>query len=122
MESHEKLEVEFTERIDFPFGPAYAVACNSGTAALHLAIEGLLLPKGSQVIVPEYTMVAVARARILVACTIWLSGAAGNSSSAVRCSSYRTEDTEPRSVLGSALASYPDTLSDTEPDSVLGAG
>tara|TARA_R110000824_G_scaffold172434_1_gene350277 strand:- start:12990 stop:14018 length:1029 start_codon:yes stop_codon:yes gene_type:complete len=62
MESHEKLEVEFTERIDFPFGPAYAVACNSGTAALHLAIEGLLLPKGSQVIVPEYTMVAVARA------------------------------------------------------------
>ena len=38
------------------------VACASGTAALHLALEALQLPPNSEVLVPEYTMVACARA------------------------------------------------------------
>lgn len=42
-----------------------AVVCSSGTAALHLALEALRLPAGSKVIVPDYTMVAVARAVVL---------------------------------------------------------
>jgi len=38
------------------------VACSSGTSALQLAIEALQLPKGSYVILPEFTMIACARA------------------------------------------------------------
>lgn len=38
------------------------VACSSGTAALHLALETLSLPPGTKVIVPNLTMVACARA------------------------------------------------------------
>ena len=38
------------------------VACSSGTAALHLALEALGLPRGSRVVVPDLTMVACARA------------------------------------------------------------
>jgi dTDP-4-amino-4,6-dideoxygalactose transaminase len=45
------------------------VGCNSGTAALHLAIEALRLPQGSQVIVPDYAMVACARAVSLAGLT-----------------------------------------------------
>lgn len=43
----------------------HTVACASGTAALHLALESLELPKGSRVIVPEFTMVACARAVVM---------------------------------------------------------
>ena len=43
-------------------GMKHMVACNSGTAALHLALESLELPSGSEVIVPDFTMVAVPRA------------------------------------------------------------
>lgn len=41
------------------------VACSSGTAALHLALEALLLPQGSSVVVPDFTMVACPRAVVL---------------------------------------------------------
>lgn len=53
------------ELLEREFSIGYNVACNSGTAALHLALEGLRLPKGSQVLVPEFTMVACARAVIM---------------------------------------------------------
>jgi dTDP-4-amino-4,6-dideoxygalactose transaminase len=36
------------------------VAVNTGTAALHLSLEALELPSNSEVIVPQYTMVATA--------------------------------------------------------------
>lgn len=42
-----------------------AVVCNSGTAALHLALESLNLPTKSEVVLPDFTMVACARAVIL---------------------------------------------------------
>lgn len=41
------------------------VGCSSGTAALHLALEAMRLPLGSEVIVPDYSMVACARAVVL---------------------------------------------------------
>jgi pyridoxal phosphate-dependent aminotransferase EpsN len=41
------------------------VVCSSGTAALHLALEALEIPKGSNIAIPDYTMVACARAASL---------------------------------------------------------
>jgi perosamine synthetase len=57
---HEKLEQEFGNYLDLP--PENMVACSSGTAALHLALEAFELPSRSEVIVPEFTMIACARA------------------------------------------------------------
>lgn len=61
MEPYEQLEREFRDYVEW----GYPVACNSGTAALHLALEALELPLGSQVLVPEFTMVACARAVVM---------------------------------------------------------
>lgn len=41
-------------------GSKYAVSCNSGTAALHLALLALGIGPGDEVIVPDFTMAAVA--------------------------------------------------------------
>lgn len=41
-------------------GTKYAVACNSGTSALHLAIKALGIGEGDEVIVTEFTMIASA--------------------------------------------------------------
>jgi len=58
MQLYEQLEKEFGswEKID------NVVVCSSGTTALHLALESLQLPLGSKVLVPDYTMIACARA------------------------------------------------------------
>lgn len=45
--------------------PANMVACSSGTAALHLAFEAMKFPAGAGVVVPDYSMVACARAVVL---------------------------------------------------------
>lgn len=58
MEPYEKLEQEFGKWIDNP----NVAVCSTGTAALHLAFESLGLPKCSQVIVPQFTFIACARA------------------------------------------------------------
>jgi perosamine synthetase len=58
---HELLETAFEEFTD----NRKVVACSSGTAALHLALETLDLPYGSEVILPDFTMVACARAVML---------------------------------------------------------
>lgn len=58
MESFERLETELQEWSGMP----HVVVCSSGTAALHLSLEVLDLPPGSEVIVPDMTMVACARA------------------------------------------------------------
>lgn len=42
--------------------PAGMVACSSGTAALHLALEAMQLPLGSEVVVPDFAMIACPRA------------------------------------------------------------
>ncbi len=58
MQAFEILEEEFGKWA----GVQNVVACSSGTSALHLALEALQLPLGSEVLVPEFTMVACARA------------------------------------------------------------
>lgn len=63
MQSYQRLEREFAawSRLD----PSGMVACSSGTAALHLALESLGLMQNCEVIVPDFTMVAVPRAVVL---------------------------------------------------------
>lgn len=60
MQAYERLEHEWARFNDLD--PLGMVACSSGTAALHLALEALQLPPQSKVIVPDFTMVACARA------------------------------------------------------------
>jgi dTDP-4-amino-4,6-dideoxygalactose transaminase len=66
MRAHERLEREFG---DWVHDGRHYVACSSGTAALHLALEALRLPPGSTVLVPDFTMVACARAVVLAGLT-----------------------------------------------------
>lgn len=65
MQPFELLEDEFAahlNRLGWAGSRSNVVACSSGTAALHLALEALHLPKGSSVVMPDLTMVACARA------------------------------------------------------------
>lgn len=63
MQPFERLEHEWAAFNGLD--PTGMVACSSGTAALHLALEALDLRNGWEVIVPDYSMVAVPRACIL---------------------------------------------------------
>ena len=56
MMEFETLENKFAGYV----GTKGCVAVNTGTAALHVALEALQLPKDSEVIVPQYTMIATA--------------------------------------------------------------
>lgn len=62
MQAYQQLE----QTIQHAWCPDHeVVACSSGTAALHLALEALQLPQGSEVIVPDLAMVALPRAVVL---------------------------------------------------------
>lgn len=63
MEPYQELEKKFGEwqGCDNP----NTVAVSSGTSALHVALESLELPLGSEVIMPDFTMVACARAVVM---------------------------------------------------------
>lgn len=50
---------EFEEAISAYIGVTHAVAVNSGTSSLHLAIKLLDLPAGAEVILPSFTFAAV---------------------------------------------------------------
>lgn len=54
--NYKKLEEEYAKYI----GTEYGIACNSGTAALHLALKAIGVGPGDEVIVPEFTMIACA--------------------------------------------------------------
>lgn len=58
METYQQLEEEFGQWA----GVANVVACASGTAALHLGLEALRLPPAAEVVIPDFGMVACARA------------------------------------------------------------
>lgn len=62
---YEELESRFNAWLGDGNPDSCMVACNSGTAALHLALEALQLPAGGEVLVPEFTMVACARAVVM---------------------------------------------------------
>jgi perosamine synthetase len=55
-----EFEAAVAEYLGVP--PERVVACSSGTAALHLAIEALGLPKGSRIACPSLTFIATANA------------------------------------------------------------
>lgn len=72
MEAYERLEQELAvwlNSLGYSCGRQNVVVCSSGTAALHLALEAFQLPLGSEVIVPDFTMVACARAVTLAGLT-----------------------------------------------------
>ncbi len=50
---------EFEEKFSAFCGVRYGVAATSGTAALHLALRALQIKEGDEVIIPDFTMVAV---------------------------------------------------------------
>jgi len=54
----EKFEQAFAKRI----GTKYAVAVNSGTSAIFIALKALGIKEGDEVIVPDFTMIATATA------------------------------------------------------------
>ena len=58
MEPYQELEIKYSEHLKVE----QSCVVNTGTAALHLALEALQLPKSTQVIVPEFTMYASALA------------------------------------------------------------
>lgn len=64
MEEYEKLEHAIGEWV----GNKNVVACSSGTAALHLALEALKPLQDTQVFQPEYSMIAVPRATVMAGC------------------------------------------------------
>lgn len=61
--------VEFERRFAEYVGVKHAVAVNSCTAALHLAMRGLNIAKGDEVIVPTFTFAATANAPIFCGAT-----------------------------------------------------
>lgn len=63
MEAHVRLEHELASWVGCQ--PEQVVACSSGTAALHLALEAFELPAGSGVVMPDYSMIACPRAASL---------------------------------------------------------
>ena len=63
------FEEDFAAAVDAPF----AVACNSGTAGLHLACLALGLGEGDSVVVPANTFVATANAVRYVGATVRLA-------------------------------------------------
>lgn len=58
--SRGKFLTEFEEKFAEAVGAKYAIAVNSGTSALFLALAALGLEKGDEVIVPAFTMISTA--------------------------------------------------------------
>ena len=54
MDSYKKLEIEYAKHLKVE----KCIAVNTGTAALHVALEALCLPENSKVIIPDFTMYA----------------------------------------------------------------
>ncbi len=67
MQAYEQLEIQWAEFNGLD--PAGMVCCSSGSAALHLSLEAFRLPHGSEVLVPDYTMIACPRAVVLAGLT-----------------------------------------------------
>lgn len=67
LQEYQLLEKEFAESLNL--SPENMVVCSSGTAALHLGLEVLELGEGSTVAVPDFAMVACARAVTLAGLT-----------------------------------------------------
>ena len=91
MQSYEKLEHEFASWLELD--PQCMVACNSGTAALHLAATALELPIRGQILIPEFTIVSCARAAALADLYPVFVDCADNLLMETACESYMTSKT-----------------------------
>ena len=60
---------EFAQIFSNAHGKKYGSACNSGTTALHLALAVCDVTAGDEVIIPDFTMIAVANATLLSGAT-----------------------------------------------------
>ena len=60
---------EFEHKVAEYVGVKYAVAVNSGTSALHVALAAHGIGKGDEVIVPSFTFIATANAPLFVGAT-----------------------------------------------------
>ena len=68
--AHEHLEIKFGRWMGYE--PEQMVACSSGTAALHLALEAMNY-RHKSILIPNYTMIACARAAVMAdAYPIWV--------------------------------------------------
>lgn len=67
MEAYERLEKEFAAWNGLD--AQGMVSCSTGTAALHLALEALQLPQASEILIPDFTMIACPRAAIMARLT-----------------------------------------------------
>ncbi len=64
-----KLTIEFEKKIATLLGSKFAVACTSGTAAIFLALKGMGIGHGDEVIVPDMTFIATANAAAMTGAT-----------------------------------------------------
>lgn len=64
-----KFLEEFEKRFSEFCGAKYGVSCSNGTTALHLAMASLGIGKGDEVIVPDFTIIAVANAVLYTGAT-----------------------------------------------------
>lgn len=53
-QKYQELEIKYAQYVK----SKYAVSCNSGTSALHLALMAVGVTKGDEVIIPDFTMAA----------------------------------------------------------------
>lgn len=60
---------EFEKRFSELCGVKYGVSCSNGTTALHLALAALGIGKGDEVIMPDFTIIAVANAVLYTGAT-----------------------------------------------------
>ena len=60
---------EFEDRLKFKVGSKYAVACNSGTSALSLALLGAGIKKEHEVIVPSFTFISTVNSVLFTGAT-----------------------------------------------------
>ena len=63
------VTAEFEEKLRDYLGVKHAIAVNSGTSALHIALDGLELKPGDEVIVPSLTFVASVQAIVATGAT-----------------------------------------------------
>lgn len=66
METYLRLEKEYARWVGE--APSQVVTCATGTDAIYLAITALGIPEGSAIIVPDFSMVACARAIRMAGC------------------------------------------------------
>lgn len=67
--THGPVVEQFEQKFAQALGAQYAVACSSGTAALHLALAALGIGPGMEVLVPDVSFVATANAVAYVGAT-----------------------------------------------------